>query len=308
MNTKTIAHFRNGMGNWVLFTPALRALAEMDESGQIDLCTDANWHDGQKESLLDIWEKTPWIQNVYTIADSFPKGYKTWFWTNWTTHGDALELFSAMKPYDADPWDHRKTHESDYYFNIVKKHYSFRGWKPTQYIPVSDGPILNEKKKKIVLCNGGFGYLIALKKYPHFKDVSEQLKKLYSDNIDIIKIGHKDELEGVPADIDYVNKLSVIETAKVIQQADLMITNDTGNMHIADSLGTPSIVLWGGSSVEKNTPYYCQCKVIHLGLNCQPCQNLGGYRDCPDIKCMGDISVGEVIFQVRTFLNEGRFK
>jgi ADP-heptose:LPS heptosyltransferase len=111
----------------------------------------------------------------------------------------------------------------------------------------------------------------------------------------------------VKSDLDYVNKLSLAETAKVISQADLMITTDTGNMHIADALRIPLIALWGGSSVAKNKPYETLCKIIHLGLPCQPCQDDGAYRSCHDYKCISDISIGEVMYNVRSFFNKGNF-
>jgi ADP-heptose:LPS heptosyltransferase len=216
-------------------------------------------------------------------------------------------MFSAMRPHDEPHWDHHKLHESDYYFNIVKEVYGFKCWKPTQFIPVADSPVLPTGKKRIVLCNGGFGYLVALKKYDHFKELAIELKNLYGDDLILIKIGTSKELSDVEADIDYVDKLSLTETAKVIQQADLMITNDTGNMHIADALATPQIVLWGGSVLAKNKPYCGMNKIINLKLPCQPCQNEGGYRECKNLKCMNDITVSEIMFNVRSYFNEGKF-
>ena len=108
-------------------------------------------------------------------------------------------------------------------------------------------------------------------------------------------------------DFDFVNKLKLTETARVIQQADLMITTDTGNMHIADALGTPCIVLWGGASLAKNKPYNAMNKIMTLGLPCQPCQREGGYKQCDRVACIQDITVNEIMFHVKQYFREGRF-
>ena len=95
MMTKSVAHFRNGIGNFVLYTPALRAIASLDPSGMIDLCVDADWEDGRRGSVIDLAKKLPFIQDVFLKSDTFEKTYKTWFWSNWSTHGLAREIFSA---------------------------------------------------------------------------------------------------------------------------------------------------------------------------------------------------------------------
>jgi ADP-heptose:LPS heptosyltransferase len=307
IKTTTIAHFRNGIGNFVLYTPALRALASMDASGQIDICTDADWKDGRRESVIDLAERLPFVKDVFLKSDSFEKTYKTWFYSSWSTHDGAREIFSAMKPYKEEPWNQNKTHESDFYFDIVQKHYGYKGWKPTQLIVPADDPIIKSDKIKIVLCDGSFGHISVFKKWKRFQDLAIAIKRYFGDSVTLIKIGHKQELSDVTADIDFVNKLSMSQTAAVIQQADLMITTDTGNMHIADALGTPLLVLWGGSSLDKNKPINAQNKVLHLGMKCQPCILTGEYKQCQTNGCLDNITVNEVMYHVRKFLTEGKF-
>lgn len=306
MNTQTIAHFATGIGNFILYIPALKALAEMDPSGQIDICTDAHFVDSRREGLMDLWSKCPFIQNSYSRSDTFEKRYKVWFWTNWTTHGDAKDLFSAMNNYPQRPWDQRKLHEIDFYFNIVKDFYGYTGYRLSQYCPVADGPILKKVPKRICFCNGGFSDLAKFKRWPGFKSLSPVVKKYFSD-IEIVGVGIGNELEGVELDENYVDKLSLTKTAKVISQCDLMVTTDTGNMHIADALGVPIIVLWGGSSIEKNRPLNAQNRIINLEFNCQPCQMLNTYRECVSVDCINKITVSEVMFYIRNFFMRGTF-
>ena len=309
MNTKSIAFFgKSGIGNFVLYTPALRAIASIDESEQIDICCHDSWNDPRKDGILDIIGRLPFVQNVCFLNEQFKKSYKTWFWVNWLCQGSGRELFGAMRHYDPPEWDQLKVHESDYYFRIAKEIYGYRGWKPTQLIVPDSAPNIETKAKKVVLCNGGFGELSIFKRWPNFDELAKQIKGYYGDDSTIIKIGYREELNDVKTfDFDFVNKLKLTETARVIQQADLMITTDTGNMHIADALGTPCIVLWGGASLAKNKPYNAMNKIITLGLPCQPCQREGGYKQCDRVACIQDITVNEIMFHVKQYFREGRF-
>jgi heptosyltransferase-2 len=81
-----------------------------------------------------------------------------------------------------------------------------------------------------------------------------------------------------------------------------MVTTDTGLMHAADALQKQMVVLWGGSVLEKNKPLTKSARIIHLGSPCQPCLKTGSYKTCENSRCMNDISVGEVMFNIREVL------
>lgn len=309
MESKIIAHFRNGIGNFITLTPALQALAGMDESGMIDICTDKTWFDSRKNPLLDIWSRLSFINNIYAVEDVKDKKYKTWFWTQWNSGGESLEFFKTKKFYDPGHWDMLNLHESDFYMDIIRRFYGYTGDKPPQIIvPSPDAPQLDKSKKNIVLCNGGFGELCSVKKWNRFGKLAHEIKHFFRDTVSVIKIGYRNELSDVADfDFDYVNTLSITESAGVIKQADLVITDDTGNMHVADALGVPMIVLWGGSIVEKNKPINAKCKLIHLKLPCQPCQLDGRYNQCESFECISGIRVGEVMYHIRSFFDKGEF-
>ena len=307
METKSIAHFRTGIGNFILFTPALQALASMDESGKIDLCTDPVWTDYRKNAILDIWERLPFVNKVYSYTEVDHSKYNKWFWTHWTSAGYAKELFESKKYYDAPSWDKMVEHESDYYMRMLRENYGYIGKKPKQCIVPAPAPILDmQTRHRVVFCNGGFGDIGVFKKWPYFAGLAFAIKHYFEDTI-TIKVGANKEMDDVKTDVDYVDKLTITETAKVIQQADVMVTTDTGNMHIADALGIPIIALWGGSAMAKNMPIQAKTKIINLGLDCQPCMQEGGYRACLEYKCMTQITVGEVMYHLRCLFGKGKF-
>jgi ADP-heptose:LPS heptosyltransferase len=98
-------------------------------------------------------------------------------------------------------------------------------------------------------------------------------------------------------------------SARLIRQADLVITHDTGLMHIAAAYRKKIISLWGNTVPEFGMyPYMPEGKgvseIIEVkGLSCRPCSKIG-FRDCPKshFRCMVEIDVDAVVAKIREFL------
>ncbi|MBE0650952.1 MAG: glycosyltransferase family 9 protein [Bacteroidales bacterium] len=90
-------------------------------------------------------------------------------------------------------------------------------------------------------------------------------------------------------------ELSLNESASLVRQAGIIITNDTGLMHIAAAFKKPIISIWGNTVPEFGMyPYEPgnEEKVVIAevkGLKCRPCSKIG-YEKCPKkhFKCMMD--------------------
>ncbi len=101
---------------------------------------------------------------------------------------------------------------------------------------------------------------------------------------------------------------SLFQTASIIQQADCVITGDTGLMHIAAAFQKPTAVLWGNTIPEFGMYPYMpgQRKQFRnfevCPLQCRPCSKLG-HKQCPHkhFKCMQDIPALEVAEWVNKF-------
>ena len=95
--------------------------------------------------------------------------------------------------------------------------------------------------------------------------------------------------------LDLTGKTSLMETAAVISALDLLISTDTGLMHIAYGAGTRAVSLFGAGIEEKWAPRGKNNAVINKRLPCSPCTEFGYTPPCPyGVKCLGDISVDEV--------------
>jgi lipopolysaccharide heptosyltransferase II len=88
--------------------------------------------------------------------------------------------------------------------------------------------------------------------------------------------------------------LSVTQFAAVLEQCDLLICGNTGAMHIAAAVGTPTVALHGPTNPRKWGPVGEGHVVIQSRLPCSPCLNLGWDYGCRSHPCMSTISVEEV--------------
>lgn len=94
-------------------------------------------------------------------------------------------------------------------------------------------------------------------------------------------------------------KLSINQSASVIEQADKIITSDTGLMHIASAFKKDVFSLWGNTIPEFGMYPYLpgkNSKILEVkNLSCRPCSKLG-YKKCPKkhFKCMNDIDTKEI--------------
>lgn len=86
--------------------------------------------------------------------------------------------------------------------------------------------------------------------------------------------------------INLCGKLSLHQSAKAVQQANCLITHDTGLMHIAAALKKPVVSVWGNTIPAFGmTAYYGKHNVMNSlfevkGLSCRPCSKIG-YSACP---------------------------
>jgi len=64
---------------------------------------------------------------------------------------------------------------------------------------------------------------------------------------------------------------SLPEMIEFLRGCDLLITNDTGPMHVAAALGKPLIALFGPTAPERTGPHGQQHNVLRLKLPCSPC-------------------------------------
>lgn len=95
---------------------------------------------------------------------------------------------------------------------------------------------------------------------------------------------------------------SLPELACLYKKAQMVISTDSGPMHLAAAVGTPVIALFGPTDPGRTGPYGPGHTVIRTQLPCRPCF----LKKCPTKKCMEDISALQVFAAVEKMIKGGR--
>jgi heptosyltransferase-2 len=98
--------------------------------------------------------------------------------------------------------------------------------------------------------------------------------------------------------INLAGKTSLRDLMALLKMCRVLLTNDTGPMHVAAALGTPVVVPFGSTSPELTGPGLPgdpRHRLMKSSAPCSPCF----LRECPiDFRCMNDISVERVVEEV----------
>ena len=103
--------------------------------------------------------------------------------------------------------------------------------------------------------------------------------------------------------ISLAGETSLPEMVEWLRVASLLVTNDTGPMHVAAALGRPVVAVYGPTSPHRTGPYGQVDRVLQLSLNCIPCLKSRCHHR-PRIECLTALSPERVAEAVHRRLAE----
>lgn len=134
----------------------------------------------------------------------------------------------------------------------------------------------------------------------NFVEVIEQIARRTPDTR-VVLTGSSTETElaaalptSLPA-INLVGKTSILQLGALLERCEICLTCDSGPMHIAAAVGTPTIALFGPTDPVRHKPYGAGHTVVEKPVVCRPCYRRMCHRqDAPHL-CMTEIDPAEVV-------------
>jgi ADP-heptose:LPS heptosyltransferase len=322
----------SSIGDIVLTTPVVRCLKKQLPEAEIHYLT--------KRSFAKILEANPYISKVHYLDNDLDKAIADLKTEDFDCIIDLHKNLRTIKV-------KRALKKKSFSFNKLNvEKWLLTAWKINRLPPVhivdrymqttesfgvkNDGagldyfiPETDVVKESDIPTSHQAGYIgLVIGAAHHTKKYPLHKLEAFCTTLDhpIILLGGKEDIVNgkILSAIDPVKiynacgKFNLNESADLVRRSKLIVTNDTGLMHIAAAFKRPVISLWGNTVPQFGMyPYYganflarqqqLPYDILEVNnLSCRPCSKIG-YNKCPKghFKCMEMIEVNDVLQKVR---------
>ncbi len=235
----------------------------------------------------------------------------------WAAHGartiglaDSREGAPAFYDY-AIPRPSPSTHAVDWYLQVlhflrVPVHRDF------EWLPSRPGPAQTVAQKRqdnpIAILLPGARW--PNKRWPiqHFCELARQLTQV-EPGLRLVVLGSREDLElgqaihaAAPAAVwNLAGQTGLLEMVEWIRQASVVVSNDTGPMHVAAALGIPVVALFGPTNPDRTGPYTSHKDILRADLPCVPCMR-SRCRQAELMECLQLIKPAMAVASAQQFL------
>ena len=326
MSEKILIRTPNWLGDLMMSTAFIQAVLDFYKSVQVDLIVQKGFesiplpHRGKiiayNKKQISLFQFTKVIKsNNYDQIFVLPPSFSSAFMAYWSKipkrtgyPGDGRRIWlNDLKHYKKQ---HRTQHIISEYLQLLEV-------APNQpyfpYLPVDEKWIsiqiqdsgLNLPQNFITIAPGAkYG---PAKMWPkqHYQNL---VKQLSDKGIPSVIIGTEKERhlgEAISADSKQVTNLcgktSLLEMIAVMAKSKLLVSNDSGTMHVMAALAKPQIALFGSTSTIWTGPVNPLAEVISLNYKCSPCFK----RTCKyqHYECLTGISPERVLGSILKMMN-----
>jgi ADP-heptose:LPS heptosyltransferase len=298
----------SSIGDIVLTTPVTRCIKKQYPNAEVHFAT--------KESFKVLVENNPYIDQYHLLGKSLNKFIQSLqtenfdfiidLHNNLRTSIIKMSLFS-VKSFSFDKLNFKKwllvvlkinqmpnVHIVDRYLETVKS----LGIKND----LNGLDFFIPEKDKVQINASYVAYAIGGQHNTKKLPINRIIKVCQKINGKIMILGGKEdrpaaeEIEKALGDkiINACGKYNLNQSASLVQQAEYIITHDTGLMHIASALKKKVISIWGNTVPEFGMyPYLTAFSIIeNKEISCRPCSKIG-YDKCPKghFKCMNELNL-----------------
>ncbi len=312
----------SSIGDIVLTTPILRCIKQQLKDVELHFIT--------KQQFISVIENNPYVDKFHTInqslAEVIPQLKKENYDYIIDLHHNArtlkLKIALGKKSFSFNKLNWQKflivhfkknklpqTHIVDRYFEAAANIGVKNDGKGLDYF-INDKDEIDIVSSLPALFHNDYHALVVGGSYFTKQIPLNKLKEICStSSLPLILLGGKEDAAIAEQVYQFhknkvlnlCGKLNLNQSASIIQQANKVITSDTGLMHIAAAYKKDIISLWGNTIPEFGMGPYLAGKnsqVLEVtNLSCRPCSKLG-YKKCPKghFKCMNDIQLKDAQF------------
>lgn len=322
---KILIYRISSIGDIVLTSPIVRCLKKQRPEDELHFLT--------RECYAETMSENPYITKLWTvkkspmeIADKLKKeNFDCMIDLHKNIRSISLQARLRIRYYTFNKLNFRKWIFTKFKKNLLPDiHIVDRYFKAVKNLNVKNDDLgldffmpkniqINAKipEKYIVFAIGGTFFT---KRYPKEK-IAEFVKK---SSLPVVLLGGKKDKENASF-IEKSNpdkvfnlcaKLSLFGSAEIIKNASVVVSNDTGMMHIAAALHKPTISIWGNTVPAFGMyPYFPKeikdnyVIIENKNLKCRPCSKLG-FDTCPKqhFDCMQKIEADLIVDAVEKLM------
>ncbi len=169
----------------------------------------------------------------------------------------------------------------------------------------------------LVCLNINAGELAPERAWPEARYLEVARRLLGRQPIELVLIGgpvDREDVEAFARQLDMADRvtvaagrLSIGGLAALFERSRLLITNDSGPLHLAEAVELPTISFFGPDTPRFYGPWGAQHRVFYTGLPCSPCMSPHNAKavNCQiGVRCLRDIPVEDVVETAESMLEE----
>lgn len=302
---------------WV--SELFEALASIDKLQIYDRSNEHRGGPGRRRFIRALKETR--YDRAILFPNSFEAAYLAWRAgmaerIGYATDGRRILLTRPLKI----PRAIFKRHQTGYYLEILRQGGIISEIPEVRSItlPVSESRMqraqeqLDEKKIRVtgplIGLNPGAFFGAAKRWFPErYAAVADRLVDAAGG--DVIIFGSASErrmADEIAASMRHAPKIfsgetSLAELGALLKKCSLLITNDSGPMHLASAVGTKTLAIFGSTDPVATAPLGSHTRVITQKVSCSPCL----LRQCPlDHRCMSRVTVDDVFSAALNLLSQ----
>ena len=187
---------------------------------------------------------------------------------------------------------------------------------PQHLAPIHPGllppsPLTRTRKPRVLLAPGGARNMLsddALRRWPAENYVA-LAGMLLAQGLEVVLIGGPDDAWIQPffsavSVTDMIGALRLPETLALMDAADVVVTHDTGPLHLAGVTRVGIVTLFGPTDPHGRLPQRPGTVALWggEGFACRPCYDAHGFPDCPANDCMRQLTPAMVAAEVLSML------